>query len=302
MNLPEKNRTAVLLDFLDAIAKAHGVLGRLPGELVKELEAKYKLSLRDGLLAKVRAVTVILPEKQQLPKGAKALPILVLHMEDGDSATAWEEFLPKLVGEIAGEKPSPPSSEIVNGVKVFSLPATGLPWKSAIHFTRKDAVLVVGQDRKLVAAASTPDAAASVAGGKPLPVPKGNLALLGTLNIGALLGAIDISKTTRPVESIELPDLRPRRGELLPPDELLKQADKARAAFLAEFKQLPPTVIAVRRVENELRLELFQAKVQGGGLTPMIKSGVDWFDKRMNLRNPNGQFYPSEGRQLYGKW
>jgi hypothetical protein len=52
----------------------------------------------------------------------------------------------------------------VDGVKVLSLAGTGLPWKAAVHYARKDAVLAWGLDRKLVAAAVTPDALGSVAG------------------------------------------------------------------------------------------------------------------------------------------
>src|SRR5262245_35384855 len=113
--------------------------------------------------------------------------MLVVHLEDAAAATAWEGFLPKLVAGSAGQKPAQPSSETVGGVKVYSLPATGLPWKAPFHFARKDAVLVIGQDRKLVGAALTPDAATSVVGDKPLSLPAGDLALVGTLNVGELL-------------------------------------------------------------------------------------------------------------------
>jgi hypothetical protein len=288
VNLPEKNRAAALIGFLDAIAKANGEIGRLPSEAVKEIEEKLKVPLRDGPLAKIRAVTVIVPTKQELPKGAKALPMFVLHLDDAAAATAWEDLLPKLIAELAGEKASAPSSETVGGVKVLSLPGTGLPWKSPIHYTRKDAVLVIGQDRKLVAAALTPDAAASVAGGdRPLAVPAGDLALLGALNLGELIAAVELPATSGPMRPLERPR-RERLGEdLAPPEELLKEADKARAAFLAAFAELPPAVVSVRRAGAELRLEVFQPKFSGGGLTPVINSGVNWFDKLMNLRDPN---------------
>lgn len=300
VNLPEKNRAAVLIDFLDSMAKANGVLGRLPSDLVKELEEKHKVSLRD-LLAKVRGVTVVIPAKQQLPKGAKPVPTLVLRMEDATAASAWEEFLPKLIADLAGEKPAEPSSETIGGVKVFSLPATGLPWKSALHYTRKDAILVIGQDRKLVAAAITPDAASSVAGGdKPLVIPAGDYALIGTINLGELVAAIELPMPSGPGELFQAPG-RERRGELTPADEAVKEVDTARTAFLAAFEQLPPAVVTVRRVGDELKLEIFQPKVQGGGLTPVINAGVNWFDKRTNLRDPNNPNFLNE-RAIYGKW
>jgi hypothetical protein len=212
--------------------------------------------------------------------------------------------LPKLVGDLAGEKDPPqPSSETVGGVKVFSLPGTGLPWNAGVHYTRKDAVVAIGLDRKLVAAAVTPDVAASVAGGKTsLAVPSGDLALLGTLNLGDLLGAIDLPATKGEGRPFGGPPVERRGENLIPPDELTKEADKARAAFVAAFGELPSAVITVRRLPGELRLEVFQPKVQGGGLTPVINAGVNWFDKLMNLRDPNRAAVELYEGPVKGRW
>lgn len=288
MNLPEKNRAEAVIGFLDSAAKASGELGRLPGDVVKDVEEKYKLQVRDGLLMKVRAATVVVPAKQDLPKGAKSLPMLLLHLEDVASADAWEEFLPKLVSEIAGEKPAQPTSETVGGVKVFSLPATGLPWKSAIHFTRKDTLLVIGQDRKLVAAALTPDAAASIVGDKPLSLPRGDLAFVGGLNLGDLLGMIELPVTKK---APRLFDSSSRFGNPAPTDEMVKEADKARTEFTASFGQLPTAAVTVRRIGDELKFDIIQPKVQNGGLTPVINAGVKWFEKMMEMNhNPNNHY------------
>jgi len=300
VSLPEQNRAAALLGVLDAVAKASGDLGRLPSEAVKELEERYKLSVADGLLEKVRAVTVIVPRKQELPKGARPLPVIVLHLSGAAAATAWEEFMPKLVADLAGEKtPAQPSSETVDGVKVLSLPATGLPWKAGVHFARKDAVLVIGLDRKIVGAAVTGDPAAAVTGGdKPLSVPTGEFALLGGLDLGDLLGAV--LPATNDAGQTPEPPIRPRRGEKpAPPGEALKELETARMAFLTAFGALPPAVVTVRRSGDELRLEVFQPKVQGGGLTPVINAGVNWFDALMSANESNGGF-PGR-RNFYSK-
>lgn len=293
-NLPEKDRAVAVVGFLDATAKAGGELGRLPGDVFKDLEAKQKVPVRE-LIGKVRAVTVVVPAKQDLPKGTKSLPMLVLQLEDAAAATAWEEMLPKLVAEVAGEKPpAQPSSETVGGVKVHSLPATGLPWKSAVHFARRDAVLAVGQDRKLVAGALSPDVA-SMIGDKPLP--KGELALVGTLNFGELIGAVEFKPGAGPAQFFD-PVPRARLGSLLPPEETAKEAEKARAALVAALGQLPPGVVSVRRAGDELKLEVFQPKVQNGGLTPVVNAATDWFDKliEMNPRNVNPNYpYPVYG-------
>lgn len=304
VNLPEKNRAAALVEFLDAVAKANGVIGRLPGDIVKDVQNNHKVPLTDTLLAKVRAITVIVPAKQELPKGAKAIPTFVLHFDDATTGSAFEEALPKIVGELTGEKPPQPSSETIDGVKVVSLPGTALPWKSAVHYARKDSVLVVGQDRKLVAATLTPDATASVAGGaRPLVVPAGDVALLGTVNLGEVIALVELpaSGPARPVPGFGGP--RIRRGEVLnAPEDLLKEVEKAREAFLAAFGELPPAAVTVRRTGDALRLEVFQPKVQGGGLTPVINAGVNWFDKVTNLRDPNRAAIDIYDGPIKGRW
>jgi hypothetical protein len=300
-NLPEKNRAAAVIGFLDATAKAGGELARLPGDVLRELEEKRKVRVGE-LFAKVRGATVVAPARQELPKGARPMPMLVLRLEDAAAGTSWEEFLPKLVAEVAGEKqPAQPSSETVGGVKVYSLPATGLPWKSAVHFARKDAVLVVGQDRKLVAGALAPDAAASVLGDKPPPLPKGDLVLVGALNLGELIASVEVAPGTGtgPVDFFD-PFPRIQKGRLLPPEEMAKEAEKARAALVAAFGQLPPAVVSVRRAGDELKLEVFQPKVQNGGLTPVVNAATNWFDKliEMNPRNANPNYpYPIYGEE-----
>jgi hypothetical protein len=296
-NLPEKDRAAALVGFLDATAKAGGELGRLPGDVLKDAEQKQKVPARE-LLAKVRAVTVVVPAKQDLPKGARPLPLLVLQLEGAAAAAAWEEALPKLVAEVSGEKPAEPSAETVGGVKVLSLPATGLSWKSAVHFARKDAVLVVGQDRKLVAAALSPDAAAVVGDGG-FSLPKGDLALVGVLNVGDLLGAIEVSPGAGPQQFLQ-PGPGIVKGRLLPPEEAVKESDKARAALVAAFGQLPPAAVSVRRAGAELKLEIFQPKVQGGGLKGVIDAAADWAERliEMDPRNNNPNYpYPVYGEE-----
>lgn len=291
VNLPEKGRGAALVGLLDALAKGGGELGRLPSDVVKDLDARHQISVSDALLAKVRAVTVVVPARQDLPKGARPVPMFVIHAADADAAVALEAFVPKLVAEIAGEKePAQPSTETVNGVKVLSLAGTGLPWNAAAHYARRNAVLAWGLDRKLVAAAVVPDAANSVAGDKgPEPLPPG-AALAGTLNLSALVGSWDerpgAEGGVRPVE----PPLRGApNGTTAPAAPDAHQADvhKARAAFLAAFGELPSAVVTVRRNGEQLRFEAFQPRVQNGGLAPVIAAGLNWFDRGLSQRDPN---------------
>jgi hypothetical protein len=306
--LPEKDRARAVIDLLDAAAKANGELGRLPSDAVKELGAKYKVVIADELIGKTRAVAVVLPVKQELPKGASALPLIVLHTDSPNVAVAWEDFLPKLLGDLAGAEPAQPSSEVIGGVKVLSLPGTGLPWKAAVHYARKDATFVIGLDRKLVAATAAGEGsppAASLPPGQP-PV------LLGTLSLGGLARAA--TETTRPQGPVvPLGPVGPattppvRRGFIEdgpgasgPGTEDQKKAEsKAWDTLLAAIDKLPAATVTARRTGNELRFEVWQPKVQGGGFVPVINAGVDWFDKTLNrATNPNVGY----GRTRFGRF
>lgn len=283
VTLPEKNRAAAVVGFLDALAKAEGEIGRLPGEAVKELEDKLKVSIADGLIGKTRAITVVMPAKQELPKGVRPLPMLVLHTESDTAAAAWEAFVPRLVGELSGaEAPPEPSSETIDGVKVLSLAGTGLPWKAAVHYARKGSVCVVGLDRKLVAAAAAGEPGGSVVGGGVPESPEG-IALFGTLAPGEVIRLL----SERPAAEgpvVPLPGVRPRRNDEGQFEVAKEQEDESKSLkeFLSAFAGLPPMTVTARRTPGELRIELWQPKVHNGGLTAVINAGVAWADKLLN--------------------
>ena len=73
--------------------------------------------------------------------------------------------------------------------------------------------------------------------------------------------------------------------------------------MLKALDELPAPTLTVRRTGNELRLELRQPKVQGGGLAPLVNGGVGWFDTLLNRNaNPNGPYsQPGFGR-FRGEW
>jgi hypothetical protein len=304
--LPEKERAAAVVGLLDALAKGSGELGRLPGDLVREVEQKYSLRLRDGLLGKTRAVTVVYPAKQELSKGAKPFPLFVLHTDGPEVTAAWEDALPKLVGHANKAEAVPqPAVETVNGVRVLSLAGPGLPWTGPVHYAASGGRFVIGLDRKLVAAAAIADPKASVVGGeKPavIPPPADDLVLVGTLAPGlALRGIIDgpfpgsISPTRPESGPSTLPMSGPRPvGPGVPPrannpDDA--EETKAWDAFLASFDTVQPATVTVRKRNDGLVLEVFQPKAADGGLATVINAGMGWFDKSLNrYYDPNGQF------------
>jgi len=301
VSLPEKNRGAALVGFLDAAAKANGGLGRLPGEAVREWEQKLKVAVTEKLLDKTKAITVFLPTKQELPKGGLPMPMLVLHTDDAATATAWEEFFPAMIGDIAKAPGAlQPSSETIDGVKVYSLAGSGLPWNSAVHYARNGTAFVVGQNRKLVAQAVTPAAAtASVIGGaQAVSPPPADASAFGVVSLGDIV--------TRMMEKPKIEGaVVPREDDVpfLPngnplPESFIEDLKKARKAFVESLAALPPATITAKRVGNELRVELFQPKVQAGGLKAVIDAGATWLDRAAGLMmgtNRNGGFRAPPG-------
>ncbi len=301
VTLPQKNRADAAIGFLDALAKADGQLGRLPGEAVTELEKKYKVPLREGLIGKTHAVTVIYPEKQELPKGARAIPLLVLHTETEDVGEAWEAFLPMLVADwMKAEELPQPAVETISGARVFTLGGPALPWNGPIHYARSGTRFVIGADRKLVAAAALADPSASVLGGdRPAMMPSrtDDLVLLGTISPGIAIKLLAARPAEGEMKAIPYngpatPDFGPRagRGGSEDPANADKAGEaKAWDAFLASFDALPPATVTVRRNGNNLQFEVWQPKTQSGGLGPVIDAGMGWYDKQLNrFYDPNG--------------
>jgi hypothetical protein len=302
VTLPEKNRAAAVIGFLDAVAKVNGQLGRLPGEAIREMEQKFKVPVSESLIDKTRAVTVVLPSKQELPQGAKPIPMFVLHTEDAATAAAWEEFFPKMVGDLAGAgNPPQASSETIGGVKVFSLPGTGLKWNAPVHYARAGSVVAVGLDRKLVAQAVTPDAANSVIGGAGVvSPPPADAAAFGVVSLGDLITRVmERPKSEGPVVPREdEPRFLPNGNPL--PENFTEELKKARKALLDALAGVQPATLTARRVGDELRVEVFQPKVQAGGLKAVIDAGAAWLDKAGALLGTSR--FDQFGRQIYGQW
>jgi hypothetical protein len=299
VTFPEKGRAAAVIGLLDAAAKASGGLGRTPGEAVKEFEARTKSPLTDGLIGRTKAVTVFAPKQQQLGKGVPALPTVVLHTEADEVAAGWEELLPKLVADLAGGEPVQPSSEAIDGVSVLSLPGAGLPWKSAVHYARKGAVLAVGLDRAAVAAAVTAGPAA-VALPADSPAALAGFVRFGSTARALLAAGAPPAGTVVPVPTPPRPLGGPRFGpdgnELPPPETQQKAEEKALAGVWAALDALPPLAVTARRDGDRLRVELAQP-VGKDGFAPAVTAGVAWFEAYLNRQgNPNFGAYPSYGR------
>jgi hypothetical protein len=291
VTLPEQKRAATAVALCDAFAKANGVLGKLPRDVADELNKQYPESSVEKLLQGLSAVTLVLPTKQDVQKGTKPLPMLILQTEDAAAAAAWETFLPRLMANLAGAAATPQSfTETIDGVTVVSLPGAGLPWNGPIHFSRAGKTVVIGLDRKLVAAATTPNPKDGIPAGQIAPG-GGPLVLVGVASLADAFQALLESWHKAgpvPTEPPE-PQRFPNNGNIVP-ESVVEGAAKARKAFFAAFAAIPPAAITVRRHGDELQVELYQPKVLGGGLKPVIDAAALWLDAWGAIANPHRPF------------
>jgi hypothetical protein len=308
VTLPEKNRAAAVIGLLDAATKAEGELGRLPSDVVKELEQKYKLSVKDDLFGKTKAITVVMPSRQALPKDTKPLPILILHTEDVAAANAWQEALPKVIADLSRSAVVPQASaETIGGIKVLSLPGGGLPWNGPVHYAQNGSTVAIGLDRKLVAASVTPDASAAIVGADKtlMPVSGDPASLLGVVTISeAIVLLMERPKAPGPVVPVDDVPLPPGNfpgGGNPVPENLVEDLKKARKEFLSTLGALPPATVVVQRSGNELRIEVFQPKVLGGGLKSTIDAGANLLDRWGGVMGSRQLFNLGE-RDILGMW
>jgi hypothetical protein len=167
-------------------------------------------------------------------------------------------------------------------------------------------MFAIGLDRKLVVAAALGNASNGILlpAGEP-PV------LIGTLGLGGVVRLLtEKTKLEGPivprgpaVPAKPQPGFRGGLGEDFsqpggdsgePSENQKKEETKAWDAILKALDGLPTISVTVRRMGTDLRIELWQPKVQGGGLAPLVNAGVSWIDKMLGRQaNPNGNgIYP----------
>ena len=288
LTLPAEKRAEAVLGFLDAIARANGALGRRPSQAAAEIAAKFKIDLAKDLLAKTRSITLVLPSRQELPKGAQPWPTFVIH---GEASAAWADGVRAVVADLAGLAELPQSStEIVDGVKVFSLPAVNLPWKAPVHFAWTESLFAVGLDRKVIAACIKGQSAAP-------NLPPGletKAAAMGCFFPGRLLqlalqtSKIDSAQEGPRIVGEELPvrgGIRNFRHQVpsnqpLQP-ELLKQEAKAFEEMLHAIVAMPPAFGTVRRSPKSLHLEWFAPEIQAPVMARSLDCLITWLDRML---------------------
>lgn len=247
---PAERRASALLALADAVAKANGALGRLPSEIAAAADPKPA-----ELFRSVKAVTVFATPKLELPKGATPVPMLAIHTETEADAAKWEQSLPSLAALLVGAAgPLPTSSATVGGVRVTTLSGKQLPGDAALHHARGESLLVIGQDRKLVAEAAA--AKLAPATGPAIGV--------GTVSVFPLV------KPLLPAPPAKKPDPR-TDGPQMPEPWLV--------GLIRASEPLPPIGVSVARTKDVVRVEFTLADPKAP-LTASVGKFLDWVAKR----------------------
>jgi hypothetical protein len=132
---PAEKRAAAVFETADAVAKAVGCLGPLPGE-------RYagEPNVRT-LLGTVRGVRTEWPAKE------KSKPVIVIECESSATAAAWVEAAPVLVQKtLRAAAPTAPVSEPAGGVTVHAL-TTGDSGLGTLFYAANGAIAAAGFDR-----------------------------------------------------------------------------------------------------------------------------------------------------------
>jgi hypothetical protein len=255
--------------------------GPKPSEQIKAVEQHLKASIGKDILGRIASITLAMPAKQELPKGAQEAPMLIVTAIDAAAAEQLEKLVPSLIGLASGE-PTEPVTETIRGQKVRSVPGKAFPWKAALHYGRSGSSLIFGLDRKLVAASMAGTMSDSLLSQTKLVdalKPHQNSALVGLYRWGNLL----------PDWFAELGHERAWvNGKQQEPDKdkQREKAEKLRKSMASLIHELPPLVVSLARQNDQFVLRIQQhqqagasAKLIDGMLDAVMSSATNLFDQ-----------------------
>ena len=316
-----EKRWGKLMELIDSLDKpGPGEAERpAPSKVLKELEDRVKLNVAKDVLGRLTGAAVVMDapvkttlsymeaprpggppavahttEVESLPFGRPSL--LVLQATDADAAKYLEEQgVPKLIGLGTGEPPAPIRQD-VDGRSISTVAAgaaEGLFGSKNLYVGREGAFLVIGPDRKEVAAALTAGAKKAgllgeektAAAVKALEDPLA----VGVFSLGK--GIVEIFKQVeRPVQAF-----RPVPGPLPPPGggdqppeapKMSKRAEKTIEDAAKAVEPLPPTVLSLGRTTDGLTLEIKQTGLKGVSVKVIDLLINASLDRMLEMQNP----------------
>lgn len=268
---PPAETVGTILEFADACAKAAGALGPPPSEQAADVGKRVGIDLRGDVIRRVAGVTLVIPERQELPRGVSPLPLLACHTDSPTDAEALAGLVPKLACLLTGaERPPDTTVETIQGLRVWSLPGTGVPNATPIHYAAAGPVVVLGLDRQWVARL-----AAIKGGAEPAELragegePDGGVAVLGRFRFG---GLARLSESGPPG-----PGDRPR-VPATPADQQRDAGQLSADPATALLDSLPLAVLTIGVGKDGLRVELavrgFRPK-----LAALVEKLVVWLER-----------------------
>jgi hypothetical protein len=245
-----------LLAAADAIV---GKEGPKPSEAIHQIEEKLKVSIGKEVVGQIAAVTVALPAKQELPKGASEMPMLFITGASPGATERLEQLVPSLLSAVMDDLLDP-VSQTIEGIKIRSLPAGKFPWKSPLHYGRSGTTLAFGLDRNLLATSLS-----GKIGSSAISEPKfaetvkehDHSAGLGFWRWADLLPRAIVESTTQ------------RRwgpnGQPLAPDPAAQREkeEKLRKTMVGLIRDMPPLVFSLDRDGRQITLNLQQRHAPG---------------------------------------
>ncbi len=277
--------------FKNLLALAEKIVGDdgpKPSEQIKMIEDQLKVSIGKDICGRIASVTLASPAKQELPKGAMEVPMLIVNATDAAAAEKLDQLIPPILGLIVGDMIEP-ITETIQGQKVRSVPGKAFPWKASLHYGRSGASLVFGLDRKLVAAAMAGKVKDSLLSDTKLVEavkPHENAAIVGFYRWGNLLPdwfAVMGHERRWVNGKMEEPS----------PEKVREKSDKLRQSMAGLIKDLPPLVVSLSRKDDQLVLNVRQrqqvgasAKIIDGLLDAVMSSATNVFEQVGNAVAP----------------
>lgn len=135
-----RNAESILV-FADAVAKAAGIVGRLPSDVVAKAERESGVRWSKEVFPTLKSFSLDCGSRDEAP----LKPVILLTFDT--PGEAWEAALPGLLRAVdpTGQVVTP-SEELVGSIKVISFPVRVAPW-SALHTARSGSRMAIATSR-----------------------------------------------------------------------------------------------------------------------------------------------------------
>jgi hypothetical protein len=291
LSLPDgERRWGQLVALADEVARSAGGPEALrPGQVLAGLEAKLDLRFGKDVLAKVNGLGLIMPDRVEIAKGGTRLPMLVFSTTDATAAESLLPVLTRLVG-LAQEEVPVPTSERIQGQRVYSLPGRGLPLRTQVHYGQQGAILVVGQDRKLVGEALAAAQAGEGLGKLPGIAERARgKVLVAAGHVGPTLAELIRGQATTANKAAQAGNEAHRHDARNDPEARAANDRQLAAAFAQTTDQLPPWTLTLDRKPGRLTLHWRQDGLKAAAAA-VVDPLIQWSLRDAQLRSRFGTF------------